>query len=103
MLFFGNLNQSMTDFVLNDLGLNQFENYRIDPEHRPYRNNIEICQHWLLYQLQALFELADNADCKQLQRTGSGTIPDDIDQQAPGFRKSEQLRYDCSTSARTSG
>ena len=94
MLFFGNLNQSMTDFVLNDLGLNQFENYRIDPEHRPYRNNIEIQQHWLLYQLQALFELVDSADCKQLRELAR-MIPNDIDHQAPGFRKSERLRYDC--------
>jgi hypothetical protein len=93
MLFFGNLNQSMTDFVLNDLGLNQFENYRIDPDHRPYRNNIEIRQHWLLYQLQALFELADSSDCKQLRELVR-MIPDDIDHQTPGFRKSEQLRYE---------
>ena len=92
MLFFGNLNQSMTDFVLNDLGLNQFENYSVDPEHRPYRDNIEIRQHWQLYQLQALFELADNSDYKQLRELAQ-MIPDDIDQQAPGLRKSEQLRY----------
>jgi hypothetical protein len=92
MLFFGNLNQSMTDFVLNDLGLNQFENYPIDLEHRPYRDGIEIQQHWLLYQLQALFELADSSDCKQLRELVR-IIPDDIDHQAPGFRKSERLRY----------
>ena len=42
MLFFGNLNQSMTDFVLSDLGLNRFEDYRIDPDHRPYRSREEI-------------------------------------------------------------
>jgi len=93
MLFFGNLNQSMTDFVLNDLGLNQFESYPVDPEHRPYRSSIEIRQHWLLYQLQALFELADNCDRRQLHDL-SQMIPDDIDPQAPGFRKSEQLRYE---------
>ena len=91
MLFFGNLNQSMTDFVLNDLGLNQFESYPIDPEHRPYRNSIEIQQHWLLYQLQTLFE-PGNTDCKQLREL-SQMIPCDIDHQAPGYRKSEQLRY----------
>jgi len=91
MLFFGNLNQSMTDFVLNDLGLNQFESYPIDPEHRPYRDSIEIQQHWLLYQLQVLFE-PDSSDCKQLRELVR-MIPDDIDHQAPGFRKSEQLRY----------
>jgi hypothetical protein len=92
MLFFGNLNQSMTDFVLNDLGLNQFESYPIDPEHRPYRNSIEIQQHWLLYQLQTSFELIDSSDFKQLRELIQ-MIPDDIDHQAPGFRKSEQLRY----------
>jgi hypothetical protein len=44
MLFFGNLNQSMTDFVLRDLGLYQFESYNIDPEHRPYRSTLDIQQ-----------------------------------------------------------
>ena len=92
MLFFGNLNQSMTDFVLNDLGLKQFESYPIDPEHRPYRDSIEIQQHWLLYQLQTLFE-PDSTDSKQLRELGR-MIPGDIDNQAPGFRKSEQLRYE---------
>ena len=92
MLFFGNLNQSMTDFVLNDLGLNRFESYPIDPEHRPYRDSIEIRQHWLLYQLQTLFERVDSSDCKKLRELGR-MIPHDIDQQAPGFRKSEQIRY----------
>ena len=93
MLFFGNLNQSMTDFVLNDLGLHQYESYPIDPEHRPYRSGAEIQQHWLLYQLQNLFELGDNAD-PGLLRELCGLIPTDIDAQAPGFRKSEQLRYE---------
>ncbi|MCG6888475.1 MAG: VRR-NUC domain-containing protein [Gammaproteobacteria bacterium] len=93
MLFFGNLNQSMTDFVLNDLGLNQFESYPLDPEHRPYRSSIEIRQHWLLYQLQSLLELVDNSDRRQLHDL-SQMIPGDIDPQAPGFRKSEQLRYE---------
>ena len=93
MLFFGNLNQSMTDFVLSDLGLYQYESYRIDPAHRPYRKRAEIQQHWLLYQLQTLFEIADNSDSDALHQL-SRQIPGDIDTQAPGFRKSEQLRYE---------
>jgi len=92
MLFFGNLNQSMTDFVLSDLGLYQYENYRSDPGHRPYRQRSEIQQHWMLYQLQTLFEMADNSDADNLREL-SRLIPDTIDVQAPGFRKSEQLRY----------
>jgi hypothetical protein len=93
MLFFGNLNQSMTDFVLNDLGLYRYESYLIDPEHRPYRNNAEIQQHWQLYQLQTLFELGDSSDRVQLREL-CRLVPTGIDKQAPGFRKNEQLRYE---------
>ncbi len=93
MLFFGNLNQSMTDFVLRDLGLNQFEAYSIDPAHRPYRNAREIEQHWMLYQLQTLFESSDSSDRVVLGELAS-MIPDDIEAVAPAYRKSEQLRYE---------
>ena len=55
MLFFGNLSQSMTDFVLRDLGLNRYENYDINPQNRPYKNEVEIKQHWLLFQLGLIF------------------------------------------------
>ena len=44
MLFFGNLSQSMTDFVLRDLGLNRYENYDINPQNRPYKSEVEIEQ-----------------------------------------------------------
>ena len=92
MLFFGNLNQSMTDFVLRDLGLYQYETYSIDSGHRPYRSNLEIQQHWLLYQLQILFEQGDMSDQAALTELNS-MIPDDIEPVAPACRKSEQLRY----------
>ncbi len=93
MLFFGNLNQSMTDFVLRDLGLNQFESYPLDHEHRPYRNSLEIQQHWLLYQLQMLFESSDISERSVLTEL-SAMIPHDIDPLAPAFHKSERLRYE---------
>jgi hypothetical protein len=93
MLFFGNLNQSMTDFVLNDLGLHQYESYRIDLDNRPYRSRIEIQQHWQLYQVQALLELTDHASAPAL-RDLADLIPGAIDTRSPGFRKSEQLRYE---------
>jgi hypothetical protein len=93
MLFFGNLNQSMTDFVLRDLGLNQFETYNIDPVHRPYRSSHEIRQHWLLYQLQTRLELSDSSERAALDDLAD-MIPDDIDPIAPAYRKSEQLRYE---------
>ena len=93
MLFFGNLNQSMTDFVLRDLGLYRFEDYRIDREHRPYRSSGEIRQHWLLHQLGLLYQLGDAADPDWLHEINA-LIPPDIDRDAPGWRKSALLRYE---------
>ena len=92
MLFFGNLNQSMTDFVLSDLGLYQFENYLIDQHHRPYRSTLEIQQHWLLHQLALLFELGDSGDASWLHEIND-LLPTEIDRVAPAWRKSARLRY----------
>ncbi len=92
MLFFGNLNQSMTDFVLRDLGLYQFESYTIDHDHRPYRDSLEIRQHWMLYQLEAIFELCDSSTREPLDEIAA-LIPGTIEPQAPAYRKSERLRY----------
>ena len=93
MLFFGNLNQSMTDFVLRDLGLYQFESYPVDLEHRPYRSAEEIAQHWSLYQLEAALDDADLADTGLLKQFHA-QIPVSIDPLAPAYRKGERLRYE---------
>jgi hypothetical protein len=95
MLFFGNLNQSMTDFVLRDLGLNQYESYSIDPAHRPYRSSLEIQQHWLLHQLGVLLEQVDRTDPAILIECFD-MIPVGIEVDAPAYRKSENLRYEIS-------
>ena len=91
MLFFGNLNQSMTDFVLSDLGLYQYESYTIDQSHRPYRSQLEIKQHWLLNQLELLIETSDSDQLENLIEIFA-SIPDDIDAQSPGYGKSDRLR-----------
>jgi hypothetical protein len=93
MLFFGNLNQSMTDFVLRDLGLNQYEKYPIDIHNRPYTSSLEIQQHWLLYEIDCLFDLADPADTASLQKCFAA-IPADIDPASPIFRKGERIKYE---------
>ena len=93
MLFFGNLNQSMTDFVLRDLGLYQFETYSIDADHRPYRDAVEIEQHWLAYLAESLFELIDREDPSALLEL-CAALPDDIEPRSPAYRRSERLRYE---------
>jgi hypothetical protein len=93
MLFFGNLNQSMTDFVLRDLGLYQYESYTIDADHRPYRDAVEIEQHWLAYLAESLFELIDRDDPAALLEL-CASMPDDIEPRSPAWRRGERLRYE---------
>lgn len=93
MLFFGNLNQSMTDFVLRDLGLNQYESYPIDIDNRPYTSSLEIQQHWLLHELDTLLYLSDPADTVTLLSCFKA-VPEDIDSVSPLFRKGERIRYE---------
>jgi len=93
MLFFGNLNQSMTDFVLRDLGLYQYENYSIDLENRPYTNTLDIEQHWLLHHLESLLVVTEASDIEALQ-TCFDAVPTDTSPDSPLFRKGEHIRYD---------
>jgi hypothetical protein len=93
MLFFGNLNQSMTDFVLRDLGLNQYENYRIDTQSRPYTNNQDIQQHWLLHRLESLLQITEPNDIETLQ-TCFDAVPADTSSDSPLFRKGERIKYE---------
>ena len=93
MLFFGNLNQSMTDFVLRDLGLNQYENYSIDTQNRPYTSTLDIQQHWLLHRLESLLEIAESSDIETLQ-TCFDAVPADTSSDSPLFRKGERIKYE---------
>lgn len=45
LLFFGNPNQDLTEFVLRDLGLYQYEEYRIDKDTRFFENRAQIETH----------------------------------------------------------
>jgi len=92
MLFFGNLNQSMTDFVLRDLGLNQYENYAIDIDNRPYTSKLEIRQHWLLYEVNTQLDLCDPADAVTLLSCFKA-VPEDIDSASPLYQKGEHIKY----------
>jgi len=93
MLFFGNLNQSMTDFVLRDLGLYQYENYSIDLENRPYTSSVDIEQHWLLHRLESLLAITEPNDIETLQ-TCFDEVPTDTSPDSPLFRKGERIKYD---------
>ncbi len=91
LLFFGNMNQSMTDFVLRDLGLMQYEQYQVDRSHRPYQNRLDIEQHWLLYELQDLLPGIEADDTEQLLACFNA-IPKNIRLDSPAWSKAERLK-----------
>ena len=93
MLFFGNLNQSMTDFVLRDLGLYQYENYSIDLENRPYTSTVDIEQHWLLHRLESLLAITESNDIETME-TCFDEVPTDTSPDSTLFRKGERIKYD---------
>ena len=53
LLFFGNLNQDLTEFVLRDLGHYRFENYTIDKNARLFSSRQQIEQYLDYYRLTA--------------------------------------------------
>jgi hypothetical protein len=73
LLFFGNSHQDLTEFVLQDLGLFQYEKYTIDHQHRLFKHRDEIEDYWLINQLRDELEVA--TDVTQLVELAN-RIPD---------------------------
>lgn len=63
LLYFGNLRQDLTEFVLRDMGLLRYENYRIDCETRLFEKREQLESHLDYYAHTENFEeiLAGNA------------------------------------------
>ena len=62
LLFFGNAYQNLTEFVLQDLGLFQYEDYVIDHQHRIFKSRDELEQYQQLIQLRELMEMDASID-----------------------------------------
>ncbi|MFA0811145.1 VRR-NUC domain-containing protein [Microbulbifer epialgicus] len=58
LLFFGNLNQDLTDFVLRDLGLYRYESYSLDHQNLPFHNREQIDQYLDYYRCFEQVEVA---------------------------------------------
>lgn len=61
LLFFGNLYQDLTAFVLRDLGLQKYEPYAIDTETLPFTTRCQIDQHLHYHHCRQLFEVASGS------------------------------------------
>lgn len=63
LLFFGNLNQDFSEFVLTDMGMLRYETYSIPETVRLYGSRSAIDQTWLLYELRDVArDLIENKD-----------------------------------------
>ena len=67
LLYFGNLYQDFTDFVLRDLGIYQYENYQIDLSSRGFYCREQIETHLQYYQLLELLSDLKAYDAEELQ------------------------------------
>ncbi|MDZ7686510.1 MAG: hypothetical protein U5O39_17245 [Gammaproteobacteria bacterium] len=54
LLYFGNLDQDFTEFILSDLGITPYEDYALDPGHRCFETRETIDRTCRLYALRAL-------------------------------------------------
>ena len=76
LLFFGNLHQDMTDFVLHELGVTPFESYEIDHEARFFDDRELLEQTLALYDLSELSRKIIDSGEKKMLLTLCESLPD---------------------------
>lgn len=64
--FFGNLYQDSSEFVLQELGTVQYENYRIDTQARAFATRANLNAHLRYFECEALFDTIDSKQPEQL-------------------------------------
>ncbi|WP_295797562.1 VRR-NUC domain-containing protein [uncultured Microbulbifer sp.] len=66
LCFFGNLNQDLTDWVLRDLGLYQYERYPLDKHNLPFQSRAQIERHQRYYACLAQQDEAVESGCEAI-------------------------------------
>ncbi len=84
LLFFGNLRQDFTEFVLNDLGIMPYENYDIDGMSRFFDRRQKIEQALVLDDLAEQADARISANDRQWLRSYRRLLPVDLD---PGLQR----------------
>ncbi|WP_231758845.1 VRR-NUC domain-containing protein [Microbulbifer elongatus] len=91
LLFFGNLNQDLTDYVLRDLGLFRYETYPLERAQLPFQTRVQIEQHLRYYQCLRDAEEALGADANAIT-TLATQLPAGIDGDNTLQRRLDRLR-----------
>jgi VRR-NUC domain len=87
LLFFGNLWQDLTEFVLSDLGLVRYEAYRIAPEDRLFSSAVSLQNALLLHELASRCrEAAEAGDTVVLRAIVDRLPAEDAEDTAGGLR-----------------
>lgn len=94
LLFFGNLTQDLSEFVLADLGVLRFEPVPLDPSRRHFANRAVVEQHLHLHRLLDSVLAAD--------RAARGTVPEEVAAAALAIAR-EPSAWDSSTHALRDG
>jgi hypothetical protein len=74
LLFFGNSYQTLTEFVLSDLGISTFENYSLDRNFRLFGNREEIEEYLTLHDLKVTYKEAVQAGDDEAVREVAGIL-----------------------------
>ncbi len=90
LLFFGNLNQDLTEFVLRDLGLYRFEDYHIDHETRLFQSRQQIENYLAYYQLLETLDQTLSGDVTGLLQLHHA-LPDAEPQDATLYRRIQRV------------
>lgn len=61
LIYFGNLQQDLSQFVVSDLGLQRYETYRLDPHTRPFASREDVDRFLQLAALAAQLDSDDSA------------------------------------------
>ncbi|WP_444909602.1 VRR-NUC domain-containing protein [Microbulbifer sp. TRSA005] len=91
LCFFGNLNQSLTEYVLKDLGLYQYEPYPLDSHQLPFQSREQIEQYLLYYSCLEQAEGVLSSDTGGIHKL-TGQLPAGIPGDLTLARRVDRLR-----------
>ena len=85
LMFFGNLHQTWSEFVLTELGLQKFESVHLTAESRPFQNRTEVDLYLRLHRLQ------EQAAAGQSIELLCGSLPTPVDCHWLNYRRQRVL------------
>ncbi len=91
LLFFGNLNQDLTDYVLRDLGLFRYENYPLEQSQLPFKSRAQVERHLLFYSCLAQAEQVLCEDAEAIS-TLAAELPESVEGDTTLQRRLDRLR-----------